>query len=642
MTKNVSRRILFLIALYVCLIFGIFAVQFTKDALFSRTIGDLVVTASQEPSETGVSQPVMPVHAAIYGIHFFIDPDTPVIAYTGNNTPIELEVTAISSDENTFALSFADGTRIAFSPERRGDIRALKISVTLSEQYETISIPFKTARSARIEQEGSVTVIRADKQRFAFTGNTFQPDCSAPVQRLMVEASMPTVYYQTWLPAKGLNLDALAHNPAAADDAYHAARDRFAAAALPLFRRTLTSGALNERIVTAYIAEMGRIGMYQTAVDAVPEAFRRSSARTYLSCPFLNTLEVSWQSMIALDREERSELSRQLTENNPKAFEFPRLVPFLIDRGSAIFLDDIVRVASAIDLATLTPLQAAGLIEIMQDMAVYSPGRSESLLLMAETCERILKESLIQAQDKLYVVSRENTIDVRSSLRIGQILRRYGTRPGTAAHWFHAGNLLMTTLLAHTDAGSGLPLNLVPATPGESAALPVPADDRMLPPEDVYPLVMNDSSWYPRAVSLSREAGSGIWAWTAARSISVSKTPDGAVRYTVRFPRGQTHYMVLSGIDPFTRIQLYGMDFRTDPRFESYNSSGYRYNAATRTLYLKMLHRNEAEDIVIYHGTPAAEETPVPDESQPGSDTAPVSGAETPERTADGTGSPAS
>ena len=56
------------------------------------------------------------------------------------------------------------------------------------------------------------------------------------------------------------------------------------------------------------------------------------------------------------------------------------------------------------------------------------------------------------------------------------------------------------------------------------------------------------------------------------------------------------------------------MDFRTDPRFESYNSSGYRYNAETRTLFLKMRHRDEFEDIVIYHGIPEEAE-PAPEEA---------------------------
>ena len=72
------------------------------------------------------------------------------------------------------------------------------------------------------------------------------------------------------------------------------------------------------------------------------------------------------------------------------------------------------------------------------------------------------------------------------------------------------------------------------------------------------------------------------------------------MRISVGFPQGDTHYMVFKGIKPFDRIQIYGMEFHTDPRFETYNSSGYRYDAATETLYLKMRHKTEYEDVVLW------------------------------------------
>src|SRR5690554_1330933 len=105
MTKNVSRRILLLIVLYVSIIFGIFAVQFTKGTLFSRTIGDLVISAGQESDASGVPVPVLPVQAAAYGVNFFLDENTPVLAYTSGNTAVELKVTEISSDDTSFSLS---------------------------------------------------------------------------------------------------------------------------------------------------------------------------------------------------------------------------------------------------------------------------------------------------------------------------------------------------------------------------------------------------------------------------------------------------------------------------------------------------------------------------------------------------------
>ena len=39
-------------------------------------------------------------------------------------------------------------------------------------------------------------------------------------KRVKIEASAPTVYYQTWIPAKGVNLEVLVHNPAATEEHY--------------------------------------------------------------------------------------------------------------------------------------------------------------------------------------------------------------------------------------------------------------------------------------------------------------------------------------------------------------------------------------------------------------------------------------
>ena len=62
--------------------------------------------------------------------------------------------------------------------------------------------------------------------------------------------------------------------------------------------------------------------------------------------------------------------------------------------------------------------------------------------------------------------------------------------------------------------------------------------------------------------------------------------------------------MIIRGIRPFYRIQIHEIDFRTDPRFEMYNSSGYVYDERTRTLLLKMKHKKDDEDIVFFLGRP--------------------------------------
>jgi hypothetical protein len=57
-------------------------------------------------------------------------------------------------------------------------------------------------------------------------------------------------------------------------------------------------------------------------------------------------------------------------------------------------------------------------------------------------------------------------------------------------------------------------------------------------------------------------------------------------------------------VDPFYRLRFYGMDWRTDPNFERYDSSGWTYQAQSRTLILKVKHRAETEHILLYLGSP--------------------------------------
>jgi hypothetical protein len=66
------------------------------------------------------------------------------------------------------------------------------------------------------------------------------------------------------------------------------------------------------------------------------------------------------------------------------------------------------------------------------------------------------------------------------------------------------------------------------------------------------------------------------------------------------FPVGETHYLLIRGVRPFAKLQLYGIDFRTDPRFERYDSSGWAYSPSEQALLVKMKHKSPAEHIRIF------------------------------------------
>jgi hypothetical protein len=81
------------------------------------------------------------------------------------------------------------------------------------------------------------------------------------------------------------------------------------------------------------------------------------------------------------------------------------------------------------------------------------------------------------------------------------------------------------------------------------------------------------------------------------------------------------------------------MSFRTDPRFETYNSSGYVYKRPSETLLLKSRHKTEFEKVrLVYKESkpapaPVVEETPAPaaEESEPVEEPAETESTETEE-----------
>ena len=56
------------------------------------------------------------------------------------------------------------------------------------------------------------------------------------------------------------------------------------------FRASLSDNNFSEQAVVSYVAAMSEAGKYQQAVDDIPQSYKRSEQRTYLSAPYFNNL----------------------------------------------------------------------------------------------------------------------------------------------------------------------------------------------------------------------------------------------------------------------------------------------------------------------------------------------------------------
>jgi len=607
--KHIFGRIVAYTALYCSIIFGIFVLQFTKGQAFSLTLGAMTVTGRQEHTETEGKKPLLPLHVVSNGLDLYISEQNPVYAVGEDDKTGALQVIAYKTyEENTrFSVLCSEDVTLSFLSEERGDTAILRIEANLPAHIKRILLPWRITQNAGIERADGKIFVRSGKKQYTFTGsfgfNTDIPDSAgqSEIPHLVLGKTQPIAYYKTYLPLRELDIATIPSMAQASVEAYTAAVDTFASATINMGTQALSSKKITEKGLTAYIAEMGRRGQFAEAVKKAPAQTLVKGVRTYLSNPYYGNIQETHAGLAADDAKKRDLYAALVSAGSPEIFEHGDIVPFLTDRGSKRTVDDLFRLIDETDPEALTARQAVGLLSIWLDCTHYYPDKKPLFEDLLPLCEKKITDALLLIDEGLYLSNDGTYIDSTAGLITARILMRYGAVQD--AVWQSVARMLITSLLRYSGESAGLPVGFT-VTGDKARQLGLIADDSsILDAGTLYPLIIPDNSWYPHAQSLALQAEPGIWVWTCAQSIEVLENTTRTLLLRIRFPEGQSHYLTLHGIRPFYRIELYGIPFRSDVRFEMYNSSGYAYNTNGKILYLKMRHKSEYETVRLSFGT---------------------------------------
>jgi len=608
--KHIFGRIVAYIALYFSVIFGIFVLQFTKGQLFSVTLGAMTITGRQERTEAGKTTPLLPLHIVSNGLDLYISEQNPVYAVDDEKNTVTLKVLEykIDENENRFSVHCSEKIVMSFFSEERGESVTLRIEASLPENIQTVMLPWKITQNAGIERSNGKIFVRSGKKQYAFIGsfgfNTETQEITeqSEIPHLELGKMQPVAYYKAYLPFRELDIHAISEMVQSSVEVYEKTTDSFALAALNAGQQALSAKKINEKTAAAYIAEMGRRNTLFEALQKAPAQTLAKSARTYFTSPFYGNVQETHAGLAADDAKKRELYSSLIKSNNPAIFEYEDLIPFLTDRGDKHSIEELFRMTEQIDINTFTVRQAAGILSAYIDCSRYYPDKKAVFENMLPFCEKKITKALLLIDEGLYLSGDGVYIDSATSLISSQILMRYGAIQSEV--WQSVARMLVTSLLRYSGESAGLPTGFT--VTGENDQLGLIADDSsILDAGILYPLVIPENSWYPHAQSsLALQAEPGIWAWTCAKDIEVLEKTAKTLVLRIRFPAAHSHYLTLHGIQSFYRIELYGIPFRSDSRFEMYNSSGYAYNAAAKILYLKMVHKNEYETIRLSLGTP--------------------------------------
>lgn len=357
--------------------------------------------------------------------------------------------------------------------------------------------------------------------------------------------------------------------------------------------------AFDERIFAPLVAETLARGSFRTLYPRILEISRiHRSELTYRSAPLLGNI-VAMSSTIDAEDQGRTETIRTaLQQDDPGLFArepADKLVPFVLDRAPYAMAGELVALALGIESETVTPEIAVGAVSYLNEIRRFDPELVGSDQIVLERFVDLVLPFLSIDQVGITLASTRITgepesdrrdIAVEATIRGGVLLEEIAA---DNAVFRSIGLQLIHTGLSAADSNGFIASKLdSSATPGTS---PAP-----IAPERVYRL-LTDNPYVPREISLLRELGPGSWMWSAAGNVSVD-ADDQTITLAFDFPVGAAHHLILRGLGGFSSIRLFGIPWKQDPLFQNY-TSGYSYNPATDTLFLKLTHRQIREQIVI-------------------------------------------
>jgi len=560
------------------------------------TIGSLTISGkyakggdAKAPAKAG-RKLVGPLAIFFNGMEFRLAGNEGLASTQGNNAPRPLAPASFESENNAVRIVLEDGTQLSFTTEFVDGAELLQARAIFPKGVTELRIPFRPLRSARAGEavEGKPSLIVAGDS-FVLSGKI---DNDKRV--IILNSALPSFAYGKFVPKKGF--DPAAFSIAAASDpaSYNRIVQQWTDTALVDWERSM-AGTPEEESVVTYIAESSRRGNYRGAVAGVPKAFLDGNERTYRSAVYFGRLDQGLRTYAAAERDTLGRLSRMVNERDPALFVEPDLISYLDIRGNRTLLDAIAAFTLTFDPTAMTPGQAVGFLEYSKDWKRIRPNQENPFGRLEDQSLFVLSGLLRKTPDDQVFLVENDTADSAFNLRAGRALIK-STEDSKNKAWENIGRSLMVSALSLADTGATLPSRISIAA--GAAVSPAQADGQRVSASRVYRF-LHAENILPRTVPFTLDAATSIWVWTGA---PIRAARDGnAIDIATDFPVGTTHYLLVRGVKPFVKIQLYGIDFRTDPRFERYDSSGWAYSQSEQTLMLKIKHRTPTEHIRIVY-----------------------------------------
>jgi len=577
--RTIKKALLFFVV-DIVLIIGIFVLQFSNDSIITEKNGNLQITLSETKDNNNNTVLRNKLTLVFNGVTISCDDSKP--AEIRRNGADQKESVVLENWSKTgdleYQFDFSGGVRLAVSLSNTTEKGAVSLVTVLPSDVAEFTIPYSLASNTEVSDKSSSRIlIGSKKSLWEFNASSLED------QKVSFTNAKHTASFSYFEQTVEFKFASLAGSNLVRN--YETVVNSFRDSVISAYKNASPEALMNETAVVAYVAEQGSRGNYAAALEDVPQSFRRGDNRTYLSTPFFNNLFDMNRTLESELKEKDSIIRKAVNNYSLNLFTIRNIANNMYLYPNSTAIKKITETAGSAVIENTTLSEAAGILRTYVEMMGLSKAYASHMEGSLADCVNKIEKSCKMEGNNLIIEENGTFLSVVQAVEVGDALLLYGSYIGDQS-LIYGGKAIIASYL------------------GESGSF----DIRTL--SDLYPVVVRNNHFYPHFVKIYTSGDNVVWAWTVASDIGYERGEDRSVSFSVDFSEGDTHYVIIRGVNPFRSIYIYDVAFRTDPRFESYNSSGYVYDNNTRALLLKSRHKSEKETVRLVYAAPAAEPKP--------------------------------
>ena len=572
MNKRPLRKLAGLTVLYILIFFVIIVIQFKNETIINEAFGPFHIILSETRNEDNL--PVLKNEFQITAgeLTFFADSLSTAKIIIGNNEENLILNSWQKKSDTDLELYFDNDVTIEFYAPESSAV-PLSIQAYIPSSVDKVIIPYKLDTTAEIQPVDESSLILAGREQL-FKINAAQINHTT----IALSKTIPAFSIAEYIEETQFTFDAIAEYELAQIPAYNTSKSLIQKSIIELFPSKTEEASLSENVVIAWVAEKAYQNNYTQAINSLA-TYAKNTGRSYLSTPYFNSLAASNKTLTFSLNTLNSDIKSVQGKRSLTIFSNENFVDKCVilprDVLNTLFTAAKSIVENQID--TVTAKNAASLLTVYNRLRKYGVKEAEIFEPILDNLVSIIETNCsLDENNNLVVLNGTKPMEFMDRIQTGFALMEIGSYKKNE-NVQAAGRLLVNSTIQSAEQ---LSIETVAA---------------------LYPIFVPENLYYPHIALLSDTDDGIVWAWTVSTNMSYEKSSDNSIIIKAAFPQSTIHHMIIRGIKKFTSIDIYGIAYRTDPRFESYNSSGYVFENDTESLLLKYRHRSSEEEIKLYY-----------------------------------------